>query len=72
MTLGTAMPSVFDAGLPTLSYDLTESPHDVYPRIRAAQAVAPISRHAIILTARPCRFRAVYPAQQSDHRQTPS
>jgi cytochrome P450 len=43
MTIGTAMPSVFDAGLPTLSYDVTESPHDVYPRIRAAQALAPIA-----------------------------
>ena len=43
MTVGTAMPSVFDAGLPTLSYDVTESPHDVYPRIRAAQEQAPIA-----------------------------
>ncbi|OBG34847.1 cytochrome P450 [Mycobacterium sp. E3198] len=37
------MPSVFDAGLPALSYDVGESPHDVYPRIRATQAVAPIA-----------------------------
>ncbi len=43
MTVDTEMPSVFDAGLPTLSYDLTESPRDVYPRIRAAQEVAPIA-----------------------------
>ncbi len=41
--IATAMPSVFDAGLPALSYDVSESPHDVYPRIRAAQAVAPIA-----------------------------
>src|SRR5271166_4535356 len=43
MTVDTAMPSVFDAGLPTLTYDLTESPHDVYPRIRAAQRMAAIA-----------------------------
>lgn len=39
----TATPSVFDAGLPTLHYDITESPHQVYPRIRAAQEQAPIA-----------------------------
>lgn len=43
MTVGTAMPSVFDAGLPTLAYDVTEAPRDVYPRIRAAQRLAPIA-----------------------------
>ena len=42
-SVGAAMPSVFDAGLPALSYDVTESPHDVYPRIRAAQEVASIA-----------------------------
>ncbi|MGV0813436.1 cytochrome P450 [Mycolicibacterium boenickei] len=42
MTTDTAT-SVFDAGLPTLSYDVTETPHDVYPRIRAAQQAAPIA-----------------------------
>lgn len=36
-------PNVFDAGLPTLEYDLTESPHEVYPRIRAAQRQGPIA-----------------------------
>ena len=30
-------PSVFEAGLPTLDYDVTESPHEVCARIRAAQ-----------------------------------
>jgi cytochrome P450 len=43
MTVDIEMPNVFDAGLPTLSYDITESPHDVYPRIRAAQRLAPIA-----------------------------
>ncbi|MGA9359181.1 MAG: hypothetical protein ACLP3C_25225 [Mycobacterium sp.] len=33
MTVGIEMPNVFDAGLPTLSYDITESPHDVYPMV---------------------------------------
>jgi cytochrome P450 len=35
--------SVFDAGLPTLVYDETETPQQVYPRIRAAQRLAPIA-----------------------------
>jgi cytochrome P450 len=37
------MPSVFDAGLPALDYDVKETPRQVYPRIRAAQHVAPIA-----------------------------
>ena len=36
-------PSVFDAGLPTLQYEFEEPPAQVYPRIRAAQAQAPIA-----------------------------
>ena len=36
MTVDTAQPSVFDAGLPTLSYDVTESPQEMYPQIREA------------------------------------
>jgi cytochrome P450 len=43
MTVDTAMPSVFDAGLPTLSYDVTETPREVYPRIREAQLLAPMA-----------------------------
>lgn len=36
-------PSVFDAGLPTLSYDVTDTPQDIYPQFRAAQEQAPIA-----------------------------
>ncbi|WP_319445143.1 MULTISPECIES: cytochrome P450 [unclassified Mycobacterium] len=43
MAVGTALPSVFDAGLPTLRYDHTESPAEVYPRIRLAQRDSPIA-----------------------------
>jgi cytochrome P450 len=43
MTVDTATPSVFDAGLPTLTYDVTESPREVYSRIREAQQLAPIA-----------------------------
>ena len=43
MTATTGAPSVFEAGLPTLEYDITESPHEVCERIRAAQRRAPIA-----------------------------
>ena len=43
MTANTTMPSVFDAGLPTLSYDITDTPQQIYPQFRAAQDVAPIA-----------------------------
>jgi cytochrome P450 len=43
MTTQTAPPSVFDADLPTLSYDVTEAPREVYSRIREAQQLAPIA-----------------------------
>ena len=43
MTASTRAPSVFDAGLPALSYDVMETPHEVYPRIREAQQLAPIA-----------------------------
>ncbi len=43
MTVNTAKPSVFDAGLPTLSYDVTDTPQEIYPQFRAAQQVAPIA-----------------------------
>ncbi len=43
MAVDTALPSVFDAGLPTLNYDHTESPGEVYPRIQTALRQAPIA-----------------------------
>lgn len=43
MTIDTAKPSVFDAGLPTLDYDFTATPQEIYPQFRAAQQVAPIA-----------------------------
>ncbi len=43
MTATTGAPSVFEARLPTLEYDITESPHDVCARIRAAQRRGPIA-----------------------------
>ena len=43
MTVHTASLDVFDAGLPTLDYDLTAAPADVYPQLQAAQRLAPIA-----------------------------
>jgi cytochrome P450 len=43
MTSTTSAPSVFEAELPTLEYDVTESPHEVCSRIRAAQLRGPIA-----------------------------
>ena len=44
MTIGTASPSVFDAGLPTLDYDAAATPpQEVYPQLLAAQRLAPIA-----------------------------
>ncbi|MFZ0907153.1 MAG: cytochrome P450 [Mycobacterium sp.] len=43
MTVGTAPASVFDADLPTLTYDAEETPAGVYPRIQQAQRLAPIA-----------------------------
>jgi cytochrome P450 len=43
MTVDAAKPSVFDAGLPTLSYDVTDTPQEIYPQFRAAQEAAPIA-----------------------------
>ena len=43
MTASTRAPSVFEAGLPSLEYDVTESPQQVCARIRAAQRLAPIA-----------------------------
>lgn len=38
-----AAPNVFDAGLPTFSYGLAATPHDILDDVRAAQARAPIA-----------------------------
>ncbi|MGH3970866.1 MAG: cytochrome P450, partial [Mycobacterium sp.] len=43
MTTTTHAPSIFEAGLPALEYDVTEPPHAVCDRIRAAQCQAPIA-----------------------------
>lgn len=43
MTVDTTKPSVFDAGLPTLDYSVTDTPQQIYPQFRAAQDVAPIA-----------------------------
>lgn len=43
MTVGAAPPSVFEADLPTLSYDPEETPAQVYPRLREAQRRAPVA-----------------------------
>jgi cytochrome P450 len=43
MTMGTAIPSVFDADLPTLDYHVDETPAAVYPRFQKAQRQAPIA-----------------------------
>jgi cytochrome P450 len=42
MTVDTASPSVFDVGLPTLDYDLTTTPAQLYPQVLTAQQQAPI------------------------------
>jgi cytochrome P450 len=39
----TAKPSVFEAGLPVLTYDITDSPQGIYPQFHAAQQAAPIA-----------------------------
>src|SRR3954470_4012652 len=43
MPVHAAKPSVFDAGLPTLSYDFTDTPQDIYQQFREAQRAAPIA-----------------------------
>ena len=43
MTVNTAKPSVFEAGLPTLTYDFADTPQDIYPQFRRAQRTAPIA-----------------------------
>lgn len=43
MTISSAAPTVFDAGLPTFSYGLDATPHDVIDDLRLAQSQAPIA-----------------------------
>jgi cytochrome P450 len=43
VTVDAAKPSVFEAGLPSLSYDLTDTPQQIYPQFRTAQQEAPIA-----------------------------
>ena len=43
MTVGSAKPSIFDAELPELNYDVTDTPQEIYPQFQAAQQVAPIA-----------------------------
>jgi cytochrome P450 len=43
MTVDAARPSVFEAGLPILSYELTDTPQQIYPQLQAAQQQAPIA-----------------------------
>jgi hypothetical protein len=39
MTVSTDKPSIFDADLPVLNYDVTDTPQEIYPQFRAAQQV---------------------------------
>ncbi len=43
MTVETVRPNVFHAGLPTLAYDVTSTPHEVLDQLRQAQSAAPIA-----------------------------
>jgi cytochrome P450 len=43
MSVHTASPSVFEAGLPTLEYDMTATPAQIYLQLLAAQRKAPIA-----------------------------
>ena len=43
MSVGTTTPSVFDAGLPALVYDITETMHEVAPRIHAVRKESPMA-----------------------------
>jgi cytochrome P450 len=43
MAVGTAPANVFDAGLPVLSYDASETPDDIYPRLDEALRQAPVA-----------------------------
>ncbi len=43
MNANSTVPSVFDAGLPTFSYDLNATPNDIFADLRSAQSQAPIA-----------------------------
>jgi cytochrome P450 len=43
MTVNSTAPNVFDADLPTISYDLTATPQDIFDDLRSAQSRAPIA-----------------------------
>jgi cytochrome P450 len=43
MNVNSAAPNVFEAGLPTFSYDLNATPHDVLEDVRNAQSRSPIA-----------------------------
>jgi hypothetical protein len=43
MTMHTPAPSVFEAGLPSFTYSLTATPHDIIDDVRTAQSCAPIA-----------------------------
>ncbi|BBX07360.1 cytochrome P450 [Mycolicibacterium aichiense] len=43
MSVNSTAPNVFDAGLPTFSYELDATPDDIFDDLRAAQSRAPIA-----------------------------
>ncbi|WP_319436502.1 cytochrome P450 [Mycobacterium sp. RTGN5] len=43
MTVNNAVPSVFEAGLPTINYGFTATPHDLLDDLRSAQSRSPIA-----------------------------
>ena len=43
MNANSTVPSVFDAGLPTFSYDLNATPSDIFADLRSAQSQSPIA-----------------------------
>lgn len=43
MSVDTSPSSVFDADLPTLTYNPTETPAAVYPRVQEAQRQTPVA-----------------------------
>ena len=43
MPVNTAFPSIFEAGLPTLDYDVLATPEDAWIHLREAQSQAPIA-----------------------------
>jgi hypothetical protein len=53
MTVNTACPNVFDAGLPALEYDVTATPTQVYPQLLAASAAQGITSARLTATSSP-------------------